>query len=219
MKLSIEISGQMERIVITSLPKRFLAKIFKHCMGKNNTPYFVSNCLKGVLYFDIDLAKSFAESIGYNWKEWPQESRFFQTDGFCFERYLDISVNVNGSLQELAASEVITKIKQVDLDNMLSQVEEDEVLIVMGAVDKGSEFFVLDDIDEPFEPEELMLELVGLENFQIQEQIIRGITYKDQSLRREQGRVTGKNMLAPLLFSRNGEELDMYDFVSEDTTC
>ena len=80
---------------------------------------------------------------------------------------------------------------------MLTQVEEDEVLVVMGAVDKGSEFFVLDAIDEPFEPEELMLELVGLENFQIQEQLIRGITYKDQPLRREQGRVTGKNMLAP----------------------
>ena len=57
MKLSIEISGQMERIVITSLPKRFLAKIFKHCMGKNNTPYFISNCLKGVLYFDVELGQ------------------------------------------------------------------------------------------------------------------------------------------------------------------
>ena len=99
MKLRIEIAGQLERIIVTSLPKRFIAKIFRHCLGKNNTPYFANNCFKGVLYFDYEFAIKFAESVGYSWTNWQNVPPLYQTSGYVYEQYLDIMVKAEGSTE------------------------------------------------------------------------------------------------------------------------
>jgi hypothetical protein len=52
MALVVKAQGSIEQILVTSFPKSFVSKVYRHCWGKNNTPYFAGNCFKGVVYFD-----------------------------------------------------------------------------------------------------------------------------------------------------------------------
>jgi len=213
-ELRIEISGLMNQIVISSLPKSFLSRIFRHCMGKNNTPYFANNCFKGVLYFDENTARKFAETMGYSWKGWTNEDKFHHQTAYCFEGGLEIMVSVNGEQKtELDVSEIETKIHDIELSAMLPKIKDDEIIVLMGSVDKGSEAFALDDFKGDFSADELIVSLDAFDSFNFDSLLITGIAYADKELRRITGRSKGRNMISPLLFSSDGEELDLYDFI------
>ena len=46
MALTITAHGDIDQIVVSSLARTFVQKIYRHCWGKNNTPYFAGNCFK-----------------------------------------------------------------------------------------------------------------------------------------------------------------------------
>ncbi|MDY7000815.1 MAG: hypothetical protein SVS15_03420 [Thermodesulfobacteriota bacterium] len=204
----------MNQVVISSLPKNFLSRIFRHCMGKNNTPYFANNCFKGVLYFDENTARKFAETMGYSWKGWTNEDRFHHQTAYCFEGGLGITASVNGEQKtELDVSEIETKIHDIELSAMLPQIKDDEIIVLMGSVDKGSEAFALDDFKGDFSVDELIVSLDAFDSFNFDSLLITGMTYADKEMQRVTGRSKGRNMISPLLFSANGDELDLYDFI------
>ena len=83
MALEITTYGDIDQIVVASLPRAFVQKIFRHCWGKNNTPYFAGNCFKGVLYFDERLARKYAEDLGLAWRSWLLADKFYHKTGAC----------------------------------------------------------------------------------------------------------------------------------------
>ena len=204
----------MNQIVISSLPKSFVSKIFRHCMGKNNTPYFANNCFKGVLYFDENTARKFAENLGHSWRGWTNEDRFHHQTAYCFEGGLEIMVSVNGEQKtELDVSEIETKIHDIELSAMLPKIKDEEIIVLMGSVDKGSEAFALSDFEGDFSVDELIVSLDAFDSFNFDSLLITGMAYAGRELQRVTGRSKGRNMISPLLFSSDGEELDLYDFI------
>jgi len=204
----------MNQIVISSLPKSFLSKIFRHCLGKNNTPYFANNCFKGVLYFDENTARKFAENLGCSWKGWNNEDKFYHHTAYCFEGGLEITVSVNGDQKTtLDVSEIKTKVHPVELGALLPRIKDDEIIVLMGSVDKGSEAFALENFQGDFSVDELLVSVDAFDSFHFDTLLIKDISYGGRDLRRTTGRSKGRNMIAPILFSADGRELDMYDFV------
>ncbi len=215
MALKIEVSGLLYRIVVTSLPRSFVARVFKHCLGKNNTPYFVNNCFKGVLYFDQELAIKFAESVGYIWKGWQAEAKFYSRSGYCFDRYLDISVWLEeGEKIVVNAPDITASTTNIPLASILPQIGADETLILLGAVDKGSTVYALDGEGVSFDLERLQVHLDSLDEFFFPDRVLTGMQYGGKSMLAARGRSTGRNMIAPVLISGEGAEMDMYDFLT-----
>lgn len=215
MRLRIEVAGQLERIIVTSLPSRFIARIFRHCLGKNNTPYFANNCFKGVLYFDYEFAIQFAESVDFAWTNWQEVTPIFQAAGYGFEQYLDIVAKPEeGSAIPLTTSDLETEVRVLELVKALELVKQDEICIVLGAVDKGGEAWEID-VDGHFDPTRLLISLDSLESFKMQEMLITGISYDGQAMTRIPGKHIGKNMVTPVMFSPDGRELDLQDFMGQ----
>lgn len=216
MNLKIEISGQLERVIVTKLPRRFIQKIFKHCLGKNNTPYFANNCFKGVLYFDYEFAIKFAESVGFTWSTWREVDAIHKTQGYLFEQYADITASVNGETPlPLSFSTLETRPRALELDSALQQLSEEEVCILLGSVDKGSETWE-GEIDEEFDQGRLLFSLDSLEYFKLPDQIVTAVSYDQKPLTHVPGNHTGKNMMMPVLFDKQGRELDINDFMGMD---
>ena len=213
MKLTIEIAGQLERVIVTTLPQRFIRKIFRHCVGKNNTPYFANNCFKGVLYFDYELAVKFAQNVDFTWSTWREAAPLYQTQGYVFEQYAEITAQLDqGEKIPLSTGELETAANVLDLDNALRQIAEDEVCILLGAVDKGSECYEIE-VDTPFDCSSVLVRVDSLECFRLADYLVTGITYGGKSMKRIPGKHVGKNMVTPVLFSKDGRELDLYDFL------
>lgn len=214
MKLRIEITGQLERIIVTSLPERFINKIFRHCLGKNNTPYFANNCFKGVLYFDWELAVKFAESVDFAWTTWKEATPIHKTEGYLFEQYVDIMASMDGDRKvPLSASELETQNNALPLDAALEAIPDDHICILLGAIDKGSESYTLE-IENHFDPSKLLFSLDSLEDFKMSDMLITGVSYDGAPMQREAGKHIGKQMVMPVMFSKEGVELDLYDFMS-----
>lgn len=216
MKLHVYLSGRLDRVAVSSLPKAFAGKIFRHCMGKNNTPYFANNCFKGVIYFDQNTAKHFASQVGYTWNGWSSEDRFLHTSGLVLESNLEIkAVPESGQAVVVNPVEVGVKLKETPVKTFLDALSDDEILIVMGSVDKATEDYVLDGFTGPFDPEKLACRVMGLEELLVSDKPIIGLEYDGAALTRVGGRNSGLNMLEPVLLSKDGKELDLYDFQSE----
>ncbi|MBG0777736.1 MAG: hypothetical protein H0S85_15030 [Desulfovibrionaceae bacterium] len=214
MKLAIELTGNMDQVVVTALPKSFIAKVFRHCMGKNNTPYFANNCFKGVLYFDGDLAAKFAEAVGYTWKGWREENRFYQGQGYCFDNDLELAVRTDGAkVGDLTASALATTINKCAGDPLLQQIGDDEAIVLLGSVDKGSETYELDDAGAAFDPALLNVAVEDFEDFYLDDRLVTGMVYDGKPMRRIPGEHRGMRMITPVLLSKNGRELDLYDFL------
>jgi len=215
MELKIQLTGLIDRVVVTTLPTPYLRKIFKHCMGKNNTPYFVNNCFKGVLYFDYETAEHLAKATHYDWKGWEANPKFYQHRGFCFDRNIETVATLNGTNKvPLTTLDLCYKVNEVGIEPMLPRLGDEEVLILLGAVDKGASTWTLDGIDETFDPEKLLLNLDSLDEFRLQERLITGVSYEGRPLVERIDNAVGRNMIMPAMFDKLGKELDLYDFLT-----
>lgn len=215
MALKIEINGQLDKIVVTTMPRTYLTKIFRHCMGKNNTPYFANNCFKGVLYFDHELAIKFAQQVDFEWRGWQSAPALYQQQGFCFEQYLDMKVTVDDEPMQLPAAGLATNANEVELESFLPELkDEQEIGILLGSVDKGQVEYVLDNFDGEFDPSKLVVNIDSLASFRMQDSPITGLSYDGKPLVQAGLRSIGKNMIMPVMFDIEGEELDLNDFMS-----
>lgn len=212
MALEITTHGDIDQIIVTLLPRAFVQKIYRHCWGKNNTPYFAGNCFKGVLYFDERLAAKYAEDTGFAWRGWLSATKFYHRTGACLDLGLRLTVRDGGGESSLNAAGLPVAEKLPRLADFLEGLGEDEVVAVLGAVDKGEMVFSLADGDGPFDPEKLTIHVERLSDLYSEETLITGLSYDDRMLSMETGESRGKNMLDPLLIDRNGKLLDMYDF-------
>lgn len=212
MALTITTQGDIDQLLISSLPRSFVRKIYRHCWGKNNTPYFAGNCFKGVLYFDERLARKYAEDLGLTWDGWMAMDKFYHRIGACYGSGLTLTVETDGMAISMPAMGLEVEETRPHLADYLSRLTEGEVLAVLGSVDRGAMVFSLPDVEGPFEPELLCLTVESLTDCYSEEVIITGMRYDDRTMAMESGESRGKSMLDPLLVSQEGTLLDMYDF-------
>lgn len=213
MRLEIKTYGNLEQVVISKLSKAFVARIFRHCWGKNNTPYFANNCFKGILYFDERLAAKYAEDVETTYTNWFVEDKYYHRTAMVYESGLEFSASLDGG-EPVTLNPAGMRIdrKVIDRAPSLAQVGEEEVAILMGSVDKGGLVFTLDGVTGDFDPDKLTLSLEGLEEFFFEDALMVGLSYDGKTMGMEVGESRGKSMIAPILISREGRELDMYDF-------
>jgi hypothetical protein len=211
MKLSVEISGALEEIVVSSLPWNFVQRIFRHCLGKNNTPYFANNCFKGVLYFDEDLAARFAEQEDYKYETWSLEDKFYHTSGYALEEGFTIGITTDEEQKNVQAQKIGKDVNRVGLKQFLDRIESDEIVILMGSIDNGSVTYELD-IDGPFDPDKLSLQVEDFEELRLTDPVLIGVTYGGKEMEPGNQKRQGMKMIDPALFSKGGEELSLYDF-------
>lgn len=212
MALEITTYGGIDQIIITSLPYAFVQKVFRHCWGKNNTPYFAGNCFRGLVYFDTRLAGNYAEDVGFAWRGWLSADKFYHKIGACLDHGLRLTVHDDSGISELGAVGIPVAEERPRLAGFLDQLAEDEVLAVLGAVDKGEMVFTLAGFEGAFDPEKLTIHVDRLSDLFCEETIITGLAYEGRPLSMETGQSRGKGMLDPLLIGRDGNLLDMYDF-------
>ena len=212
MTLEIATQGDIDQIVVSSLSRAFVQKIYRHCWGKNNTPYFAGNCFRGVLYFDERLAGKYAEDLGLAWNGWLSAPKFHHRTGACYEHGLTLTVDAGAGPTQLGAAGLAVAEERPSLGDFLARIGEGEVLCVLGAVDKGEMQFTLPDFSGPFDPEKLTVRVERLSDLYCEEAVITGLAYDGRILSMETGQSRGKNMLDPLLIDREGKLLDMYDF-------
>ena len=213
MALTVTLTGLMDEVVITSFPRKFFSRIFRHCMGKNNTPYFVNNCLKGTLYFDEELARRFAEAEGHQWRGWRREDKFYHNQGFCLECNLEIKAQVTGGKDMVVAPSVaMTRENPVRSAPFSAQLGESEVLVLLGVIDKGSETYVLEETGGSLDEEGLVLQVETFDELGLRDRLITGVEYEGRPMLRTAREGMGKSTLDPVILSPEGEELDMEDF-------
>jgi len=212
-KLTIEISGYKNEVVISAVPRAFLTRVVRHCYGKNNTPYFAHNCFKGVLYFDEELARKFAKSVGYDWNGWWEERSFHHRAAYVFEDSLRIQVNVGPEPQTIYPSQISRSETPIAMSHFLPKIKADEVLMIMGSVDKGTMHYHLDDFDGEFDPAKLALAMESFADFGLDDRQITGLTYDGKPLIPGHDDSKGKRMIVPAMFSGNGDEVELDDLV------
>ena len=212
MALEITTQGDIDQIVVSSLSRAFVQKIYRHCWGKNNTPYFAGNCFKGVLYFDERLAIKYAEDVGFPWRGWLSAPKFHHRTGASLDHSLGLTVRPDQGEIGLSAAGTTLVENRLRLDDFLELLGEDDVLAVLGAVDKGEMVFSLPDFTGPFDPEKLTITVDRLSDLYCEETVVTGMLYDGRTMSMETGESRGKSMVDPLLISRDGKLLDMYDF-------
>jgi hypothetical protein len=212
MALSITTCGDIDQIVVSSLTRAFVQKIYRHCWGKNNTPYFAGNCFKGVLYFDERLAGKYAEDLGLTWHGWMAADKFHHKIGACYGSGLTLTIDADGLVSSMPALGLAVEEYRPHLAGFLTKLAEGEVLAVLGSVDKGEMVFSLPEFSGLFDPDKLTVQVERLSDLFSEEAVITGMTYDGRILSMESGETRGKSMLDPLLVSPEGKLLDMYDF-------
>lgn len=212
MALEIITHGDIDQIVVSSLPRAFVQKIYRHCWGKNNTPYFAGNCFKGVLYFDERLAHKYAEDVGFSWRGCFSADTLYHKTGACFDHGLELVVRDGAGESSMRVVGIPVTEKRPSLAGFLNQLGEDEVAAFLGAVDKGEMVFTLADFAGTFDPDKLTIHIDRLSDLYSEESVITGLVYDGRTMSMETGESRGKNMLDPLLIGRDGKLLDMYDF-------
>ncbi|WP_428560778.1 MAG: hypothetical protein ACP59X_17380 [Solidesulfovibrio sp. DCME] len=212
MALHITTHGDIDQIVVSSLSREFVRKIYRHCWGKNNTPYFAGNCFRGVLYFDERLAGKYAEDLGLSWNGWLSIPKFHHRTGASYEHGLTLTVDAGDGPVTVAAAGLEVEEKRPRLGDFLGRIGQGEVLCLLGSVDKGEMAFSLPDCTGPFDPEKLSVRVERFSDLYCEEAIVTGLAYDGRILSMETGQSRGKSMIDPLLISRDGGLLDMYDF-------
>lgn len=214
MQLTISISGYKDEVVISAVPRAFLARVVRHCYGKNNTPYFAHNCFKGVLYFDEGLSRKFAESVGYEWKGWWEENRFYHRTAFVLDDSLSVTALIDGEpVQEVYPSRIAVDETPVSPTPMLAGVGQDELLILLGSVDKGSMNWTLEVPDEDFKPSRLGICVETFSNFGQEDRLITAITYNGVELAMGADDTKGKRMIEPVVLDADGDDLELDDII------
>ncbi|EKO38039.1 MAG: hypothetical protein B193_3271 [Solidesulfovibrio magneticus str. Maddingley MBC34] len=211
MTLEIATQGDIDQIVVSSLSRAFVQKIYRHCWGKNNTPYFAGNCFKGVLYFDERLAIKYAEDVGFPWRGWLSAPKFHHRTGASLHG-LSLTVRAAAGQRETSALGLAVAEERPRLDGFLEGLGDDEVLAVLGAVDKGEMLFTLADFDGAFDADKLVIEVERFSDLYCEEAVVTGMRYDGRVMSMETGESRGKSMVDPLLIGRDGKLLDMYDF-------
>lgn len=214
MQLSIEISGYKDELVISAIPRKFLARVVRHCYGKNNTPYFAHNCFKGVLYFDEGLARKFAQSEGYDWNGWWEEKDFHHRAAYLFEENLRIEVKTGGEPETVYPSQISRSETPVPMSPLLPKIGDDKVLMMMGSVDKGTQTFVLDGFEGEFDPSKLTVSMETFSDFGLDDKLVTGLSYDGRNLTPAGDESKGKRMIVPAMFSAEGDEVELDDFVA-----
>lgn len=212
MALEITTQGDIDQIVVSSLSRAFVQKIYRHCWGKNNTPYFAGNCFKGVLYFDERLAIKYADDVGFPWRGWLSAPKFHHRTGASLDHGLNLVVRDGQGEREMSAVGLAVAENRLRLDAFLGLLGEDEVLAVLGAVDKGEMVFTLPDFTGPFDPDKLVIAVDRLSDLYCEESVVTGLVYDGRVMSMETGESRGKSMVDPLLIGADGKLLDMYDF-------
>ena len=212
MALSITTQGDIDQIVVSSLSRAFVQKIYRHCWGKNNTPYFAGNCFRGVLYFDERLAIKYADDVGFPWRGWLSSPKFYHRAGASLDNGLQLVVRDSQGEREFSTAGIAVAENRLRLDAFLGMLGEDEVLAVLGAVDKGEMVFTLPDFVGSFDPDKLSIAADRLSDLYCEETVVTGLVYDGQIMSMETGESRGKSMVDPLLISAEGKLLDMYDF-------
>jgi hypothetical protein len=210
--LKVKLSGVRREIVVTTLPRDFVAKVFRHCLGKNNTPYFANNCFKGVLYFDDRMAAAFAEQTDFAWKHWLELSAGLHSSGWIFESSLEMEAEVQGKTVPLGPSETAATDKIVSLTSFLPRIGVSDVLAFLGKADKGSQVYGLEGFEGDFDPAALTMHLELFDDFGLEEPLIAGLSYGGQAMTSLEEDFKGMNMIDPVLIGPNGRFLDLYDF-------
>jgi len=216
MKLVVEIAGSIDTMRIGSLPRGFVSRIFAHCLGKNNTPYFANNCFKGVLYFDTDFARRLADKENFPWIDWTQLEAYYSISGIVHDSNLRLRATLgNTPCGEIGVTHVSRSAAKIDFGALMPKLPKGHVVVLLGSVDKGSEILTLEDGPAAFDPSKLALAYNSFEDFHFEDLILSGAAYDGREMTRAFGKRKGKNMLDPVLFAGPGEELDLYDFSSE----
>lgn len=215
MQLTVQISGYKDEVVVSALPGAFLARVVRHCYGKNNTPYFAHNCFKGILYFDEGLSRKFAQAGGFDWKGWWDEDRFHHRTGYVLDESLDVRVLVDGEvIQELPPLRIPCAETAVPPASMLPEVGAGEVLTLMGSVDKGEAVWVMEGFNGEFNPARLSMAVESFAGFGLEDRIITGMSYAGANLTPGAEHSKGKRMIEPALVGPDGEDWDMDDVIA-----
>lgn len=212
MALEITTHGDIVQIVVSSLSRAFVQKIYRHCWGKNNTPYFAGNCFKGVLYFDERLACKYADDVGFPWRGWLSAPKFHHRTGASLDHGLNLTVGDSRGEAEHSALGLPVVENRPRLDAFLGLLGEDEVLAVLGSVDKGEMVFSLPECQEPFDADKLSIAVDRFSDLFCEESVVTGLVYDGRIMSMETGESRGKSMVDPLLIGPDGKLLDMYDF-------
>jgi hypothetical protein len=216
MKLVVEIAGSIDTVRICRLPRGFVSRIFTHCLGKNNTPYFANNCFKGVLYFDTDFARRLAAKEDFAWLDWTQAKASYELAGIVHDSNLRLQAFLdNAPCGEIGVTHFGRNVAKIDFDAVSPGLPKSQVAVLLGSVDKGSEILTLEDGPAAFDPAKLALSYASFEDFHFEDLILTGAAYDGREMARAFGKRKGKNMLDPVLFAGPGAELDLYDFTSE----
>lgn len=215
MQMTVRISGYKDEVVVSAVPRAFLAKVVRHCYGKNNTPYFAHNCFKGVLYFDEGLSRKFAESVGYEWKGWWEENRFHHRTAYVLDESLSVQVLGDGEvLHELQPLKIEAADTPVRPAAMLPEINDDEVLLLMGSVDKGEAEWTLENVSDTFNPARLTLAVEGFAGFGLEDRLITGMSYGGANLVPGKDFSKGKRMIEPVLIGPDGDDWDLDEIIA-----
>ncbi|WP_461210637.1 hypothetical protein [Desulfocurvus sp. DL9XJH121] len=215
MRLSVQLSGYKDEVVVSALPRAFLAKVVRHCYGKNNTPYFAHNCFKGVLYFDEGLCRKFAQATGYDWKGWWEEDRFHHRTAYVLDESLTVRVLADGEeVQELAPLKLATAETPVRPAALLPEVADHEVLVLMGSMDKGEAVWTLEGFSGDFNPARLSVAVETFAGFGLEDRLVTGLSYGGANLVPGPEASKGKRMIEPALISPDGADWDLDDIIA-----
>ena len=212
MALHITTHGDIDRILVTSLSRAFVQKIYRHCWGKNNTPYFAGNCFRGVLYFDERLASKYAEDVGFVWKGWLSADKFYHKTGASYDHALRLTVRDAAGESAIGVGGLAVEESRPRMAALLDQLGDEEVAALLGSVDKGEMLFTLPDFDGTFDPDKLVIRVDRLTDFYSEETLVTGLVYDGRVMSMETGDSRGKSMIDPLLVGKDASLLDMYDF-------
>lgn len=214
MQLTLEMSGYKDEVVVSAVPRAFLAKVVHHCYGKNNTPYFAHNCFKGVLYFDEGLSRKFANSVGYEWKGWWDENRFYHRSAFVLDDSLSITAKINNeTIQEIYPARIAVDETPVSPAAMLPKIAKNELLILMGSVDKGTLTWTLKDVEGDFKPSRLEVCVETFPSFGLEDRLITSFTYNGIPFSVGQDETKGKRMIEPVVLNPEGDDLELDDII------
>lgn len=214
MALVVKAHGDIEQILVTTLRTSFVSKVFRHCWGKNNTPYFAGNCFKGVLYFDEQMAAAFARDSGAAWNGWLALPKNRHLIAAVFESGLELTASVDGQEYAVGTSAMGIKTESPRLADVAGGIGPDHVGALLGSVDKGSMVFSLKDFSGPFDPEKLTAVVTRLDDFFFEDALLTGLLYDGREMSMEMGESRGMSMIDPVLFDAAGNRLDMYDFTA-----
>lgn len=212
MALEITTHGDIDRIIVTSLSRAFVQKIYRHCWGKNNTPYFAGNCFRGVLYFDERLACKYAEDVGFAWTGWLSANKFYHKTGASYDHSLRLTVRDDAGETAMGVGGVAVVEDRPRMATFLEELGDDEVVALLGSVDKGEMLFSLPDFSGTFDLEKLVIRIDRLTDFYSEESVVTGLVYDGRVMSMEVGDSRGKSMIDPLLVGKDASLLDMYDF-------